>query len=89
LGDINSYVQLETSVVAETLRRDGYLDVSLIPSNVGFAPLNCATGTSPDTNGLILSGTALAIESASFHPTAVGQAVLASSVLAEWRGAAR
>jgi len=87
LGDINSYVQLETSVVAETLRRDGYLDVLLIPSNVGFAPLNCATGTSPDINGLILSDTAPAIEAASFHPTAVGQAVLASSVLAKWRGA--
>jgi len=89
LRDINSYVQLETSVVAETLRRDGYLDVSLVPSDVGFAPLNCATGTSPDINGLIVADAAPSIESGSFHPTAVGQVALASSVLAAWRRATR
>lgn len=89
LGDINSYVQLETSVVAETLRRDGYLDVTLVPPDVGFAPLNCASGTSPDINGLILAGAVPAIESGSFHPTAVGQVALASSVLAAWRRATR
>ena len=89
LSDINSYVQLETSVVAETLRRDGYLDVSMVPTDVGFAPLNCATGTSPDINGLIVADAAPAIESGSFHPTAAGQVVLASSVLAAWRRATR
>jgi len=89
LRDINSYVQLETSVVTETLRRDGYLEVSLVPPDVGFTPLNCATGTSPDINGLVLADASPAIESGSFHPTAVGQAVLASSVLAAWRRATR
>lgn len=85
LRDINRYVQLEISVVVGALRRDGYLDVSLVTSGVDFAPLNCATGTSPDVNGVLVSDAPPEVESGSFHPTAVGQAALASSVLVAWR----
>lgn len=85
LRDLNRYVQLETSAVVQALRREGYLGVSLVPTNVGVAPLNCSSGTSPDMNGLLLGDAAPAIEPGSFHPTAAGQDAMASSVLASWR----
>jgi GDSL-like Lipase/Acylhydrolase family len=89
LGELNSYLQLETSVVVEILRSEGYLEVSLVPPESSFTPLNCTTGTSPDINGLLLTEGAPIIGSGSFHPTAVGQSALAASVVATWRTATR
>jgi hypothetical protein len=89
LADLNSYLQIETSVVVERLRSEGYLDVSLAPLESGVAPLDCTTGTSPDLNGLLLSSAGTTTQSGSFHPSASGQAMLAASAVAAWRSATR
>ena len=87
LGQLNSYLQSETSVVVKSLRSEGYLEVSLAPIEPGFVPLDCSTGTSPSINGLHLNNTAMRALSGFLHPTAAGQALLAASVVAAWRSA--
>ncbi len=48
----------------------------MLANAVRFQPINCASGTSRDLNGLTLAS----LESGgSFHPTAVGQTVLAGA----------
>lgn len=89
LGDLNNLLQLETAEVVESLRSEGYLDVSIIPSDSGMTPLDCSTGASPDINGLLLSGSPPAIGFGSFHPTGAGQSVLAKEVIATWRAVNR
>jgi lysophospholipase L1-like esterase len=89
LRAINRYVRLETAVVVRSLSKDGYLTVSLATPGVGFSALNCANGTSPDVNGVLVASGDPPVAPGSFHPTAAGQGALASSVLAAWRRAAR
>lgn len=89
LRQINDYLQGETSTVVASLRREGYLGVSVASLTTKFVPLDCATGTSPSINGLIVADTATATVSGSLHPTAEGQGQLASSVVAAWRRGAR
>jgi lysophospholipase L1-like esterase len=89
LGALNAYLQLETSVVVETLRADGYRGVTTATAGRGFTPLDCTTGSSPDLNGLLVSGSSPTVGSGSFHPTAAGQSALAASVAAAWRAATR
>ena len=84
LSDLNTYLQLETSIVVAQLRSEGYLGLSLARAT-SFAPLVCSTGTSPDLNGLLLASTATTSSGGSFHPTSAGQSLLASSVEAAWR----
>jgi hypothetical protein len=86
LAGVNAVLQAEVDVVVRSLRHRGYLDVSLAPA-AGFVGLDCATGASPDLNGVLLTGTTTTLQSGSFHPTAAGQAALATSVVAAWRSA--
>ena len=87
LGDLNYLLQLETAAVVQSLRSEGYLDVSIAPVDSGMTPLDCATGASPDINGLLLSGSVPSLGAGSFHPTRVGQSVLARAVIRSWRTA--
>jgi lysophospholipase L1-like esterase len=87
LGELNTYLQSETSVVVKSLRGEGYLEISLALIASNFVPLNCSTGTSPSINGLLLNGAGASALSGSLHPTAEGQALLATSVVAAWRSA--
>ncbi len=72
---INHLLRVETSTaVARFTMSPSRLRVVSAP---GFEPLNCATGSSSDLNGL----SAASLQSGgSFHPTALGQRVLASAV---------
>lgn len=75
---INSLVRRETAAVVRTLASgEPRLELVTTPS---FAPLNCSTGVSSDLNGLsvttLRSGGAL-------HPTALGEELIATAVLAQ------
>ncbi len=87
LEQLNSYLQSETSLVVKSLRSEGYLELSLAPIASGFVPLDCATGTSPSLNGLLVNSAATGALSGALHPTAAGEALLAASVIAAWRSA--
>ena len=72
---VNVLVRRETATVVARLR--AHASRLVLANAVRFQPIDCATGTSPDLNGLTLAS----LESGgSFHPTAVGQTVLAGAV---------
>ena len=73
---INVLLRRETAAVVRTLEATSpRLALVNTPS---FAPIDCRTGASNDLNGLSV---ALLRSGGSFHPTAVGQTLLATAVL--------
>jgi len=72
---VNMLLRRETATVVARLR--AHASRLVLANPVRFQPINCATGTSRDLNGLTLAS----LESGgSFHPTAMGQTVLAGAV---------
>ena len=72
---INVLLRRETATVVARLR--AHASRLVLANAVRFQPIDCATGTSPDLNGLTLAS----LESGgSFHPTAIGQTLLADAV---------
>ncbi len=82
LADLEVILNREILAVVNTLhvRARRLLAVSV----TNFSPLNCASGLSSDLNGV--SAASLSSGGA-FHPTALGQGVLARSVMAQLRRA--
>jgi len=89
LVQINQLLQRETSVVVANLRRQGMSRMMVVGAPSSFQPLDCNRGTSADLNGIVLGSSIQGVASASLHPTAAGQSVLADAVINRWRALAR
>jgi len=85
LNQINQLVQREISLVVADLRRQRMSRVTVVGTPTSFQPLDCSLGTSTDLNGIVLGSSIQGVVSASLHPTAAGQSVLAAAVISRWR----
>ncbi len=89
LIEVNRLLNRETAAVVAHLRLQGYHRISIAAAPAGFSALDSQSGHSPELNGIAFSGSASGLANNSLHPTVVGQALIAASVVAQWHALGR